>query len=719
MGELNLCYGCMGPKNSDGICSQCGFDENAELIPNALALGTMLHDRYMVGKVLEHNGEGMTYLAYDTTIGCKVLIREYLPVQLCNRVEDSTLVNVNGKHLAQYKSLMAEYTELNKALARQRSLVHLNPALDLFAENNTTYAVYEFLEGRNLLAYLKENAGELSWREVAGMFPPLFTTMGILHNSGVLHRGISPETIYVTDKGDIKLNGFCISAVRTNDTELEAELFDGYAAPEQYFANRQQGSWTDVYGICAVLYRILTGCRPTAANARLSHDNLISPHDLNGRIPQVVSDAIMKGLALDANQRVRTITDLVTMLFETGDNLEKTTVVPVQQHINATTTFRTVPTAQSGSTTVMNKPIVSNGGNRPQRSGNKQQPHSKNGTAANKSSSKKQSAPPIDQKKQKQQELFEQLRGPLVIIILLLLILILIIVAIQAMTHDNQPESSLSQTMPVTNNVVQTPPDESSSTFYNDGFVPYLVGMNFQIKKDALAGWLELEPIYEYNDEFTKDTIFEQEYPENTGFQSGSTVMQVKVSLGSAIKSLPDFRGMTRQAYLAKLKDMGFVEAKEDNSAPTNKNQKTTKPAATTTTSTETTGGVDQKVLYRSKVDYNYTNGYVCAVEPEIGTEIDVQKSYTIIVYYAENPDPIYKVTKPKTTTTGVGGTKTPTTKTTVVGTKPSGGGEDGTKVPNTQAPTTKPPAPETQAPPPPQQTQAPPPHDPGTEEHE
>ena len=233
------------------------------------------------------------------------------------RVKGKPTISVNYNNLAQYKALMAEYTELNKSLAKMRSLSsHLTPTLDLFAENNTTYAVYEYIEGVKLVDYLKENAGELSWSEVSAMFPPLFTTLSLVHNAGVLHRGISPETIYVTDKGELKLTDFCISGVRTINTELKTEIFPGYAAPEQYSAASRQGTWTDVYGICAVLYRILTGSKPDPANIRLEGDNLYTPQELNPNIPKHVSDVIMDGMNILGEDRIPTITELVTRLFD-------------------------------------------------------------------------------------------------------------------------------------------------------------------------------------------------------------------------------------------------------------------------------------------------------------------------------------------------------------------------------------------------------------------
>ena len=317
MVERKLCMGCMENKGSAKVCPNCGYVENTPSLPSYIIPGTVLHERYLVGKLLSSNGQGATYIAYDTAVSCKVLLNEYMPDGLCVRVKGKPTISVNYNNLAQYKALMAEYTELNKSLAKMRSLSsHLSPTLDLFAENNSTYAVYEYIDGVRLVDYLKENAGELSWSEVSAMFPPLFTTLSLVHNAGVLHRGISPDTIYVTDKGELKLTDFCISAVRTANTELKNEIFSGYAAPEQYSAASRQGTWTDVYGICAVLYRILTGSKPDSANVRLEKDNLYTPQELNSNIPKHVSDVIMKGMSLSGDDRIQTITELVTALFD-------------------------------------------------------------------------------------------------------------------------------------------------------------------------------------------------------------------------------------------------------------------------------------------------------------------------------------------------------------------------------------------------------------------
>ncbi len=693
MRELNLCYGCMEPLE-DGVtvCPHCKYDQKTPCLANYLKPGTVLHERYLIGKALESNGEGVTYIAYDINTDCKVLVREYLPEQLCSRVPESTLVNVAYDHLAQYKALMAEYTELNKALARLRSLSHLNPALDLVSENNTTYAIYEYLEGRTLLQYLKENAGELSWNTVKRIFPPLFTSLSLLHNAGVLHRGLSPETIFVTEKGELKLTRFCISAVRTNDTELDAQLFDGYAAPEQYFADRQQGTWTDVYGICAVLYRILTGCRASDAISRQDYENLTPPAEVNPHIPEKVSDAIMKGMALDWNQRVHTITDLVTLLFEeSAEETQPAKPADPPRREEATTVF-TAPQPEP------QKPV--------QQKQSNVQPVRK--TSAAGSRARTQAAEP---------SVMERLRGPLLIAFLLLAIVVLVIFAFSKIFNTRKPDplSSGAEWSSEEDNVVPAQNTTTSTVHYNS-IMPNLVGMNFPIKQQEMAGWLELDPEYIYDENIKKDQIIWQELPEGAEFLSGSTV-KVRVSRGSSKIEIPSFSGYTLETYLAELEELGFVPAHEVvvTTAPRNtwRRQQTTETTTTTAVSTYTAqNGSPQSVIYQGTVNWNFANGNVCSVSPDPGTKIDVLKGYEIVIYYANNPTQ----TSARWTTTSTSGTTGSTTTTAKAATTTSAAATTKDEPASTSAPdvtTAAPPPASTE--PPPVSTEAPPPPPPVT----
>ena len=325
--ELKFCMGCMEPVDpQDEVCPLCGYPSDAVSPPSYLPPRTILGSRYIVGRLLRCNGESAEYIGYDMGTSSKVTIREYMPDTLCSRTKDSPVMSVKADCVAQYKAFRAEFVELNKALAKMRTLSHINPPVDMFGENNTGYVIFRYIEGTNLGKYLKERSGVLSWEEVKDIFPPILTTLSLVHNVGVIHRGVSPDNIIVdTKSGSMKLIGFCIGDVRTIGTKLASEIYDGFAAPEQYSSSDRQGTWTDVYGISALLYRCLTGRIPTAAPARMDHDDLPAPRELDQSIPANVSKVIMDGMALSGEDRIQTVTSFVTELFEEPDSAKRST----------------------------------------------------------------------------------------------------------------------------------------------------------------------------------------------------------------------------------------------------------------------------------------------------------------------------------------------------------------------------------------------------------
>lgn len=548
MGERKYCYRCMEKYDSLlHVCPNCGYDENTPHNPMYIIPGTVLHDRYLIGILLDYNGEGATYVGHDISTGCRVMLREYMPVNLCTRVKGKAIISVNYNNLAKYKAFMAEYTELNKSLARLRNDSNINPVLDMFAENNTTYTVFEYIEGVKILDYLKDNAGELNWEQVSKIFPPLFTTIGRLHNAGIIHRAISPDTVYITDKGELRLSGFCVSAVRTANAGLEYELFKGYAAPEQYSASSssRQGSWTDVYGICALLYRALTGCMPVDSVSRLKHDDLCEPCMLNANIPQHVSRVIMEGMNLSGRDRIQTITELVTRLFEQPAVIKNIASVP---------------------------PVDNYGNNYREQNdyGYPQQPNI-------------QPYPPADypppqnygyndphgyyddreeeRYKYEKVNTVDRIKVPVIIGILLLAILMIIIgVIISILREPNSGTRSSSEASSETNNVVSGTADTTEETEPKDTEVPDLVGKFYTPTKEKWKEFLTLDPTYEYNDEHDNDMIIEQSIEKGEMVSKGS-VIRVTVSKGKESAIIPDFSGQTVEQYKLRLEQAGFTEA--------------------------------------------------------------------------------------------------------------------------------------------------------------
>lgn len=312
--ETTLCMGCMNDKTYDGPCRLCGYSDKDPYIPTYLAPKTLLGGRYIVGRLLSYNGESATYMGFDTSAGEKVTIREFMPDTLCTRKKNETNVSVNPADSPLYKTYMSEFEDLHRTLMKLSGVAHIQAVLDVFAENNTCYAVFEFINGITLKTFLANSNGGLSWDQVRELFPPLFTALSMAHRAGIIHRGLSPMTIFVTDKMELKLTGFCITAARTTNTEIACEIFNGYAAPEQYTNDEMNGTWTDVYGIAAVLYRVLTGTVP-ASSASGAFGDMPEPMLVNRNVPANVSKVIMHGMAQAPDRRIRDIGDFVSRLF--------------------------------------------------------------------------------------------------------------------------------------------------------------------------------------------------------------------------------------------------------------------------------------------------------------------------------------------------------------------------------------------------------------------
>lgn len=528
----NLCLGCMENSVVDGVCTKCGYTKNAPYLPSYLAPGMILNERYVVGKLISYNGESATYLALDNVLGRKVWLKEYMPDTLCKRVKGSSIISVNQNNLAQYKTFMSEFTELNKTLAKMRTLSHINPALELFAENNTTYVVFECLEGMSLKQYLSENAGELSWDEIKTLFPAIFTTLSLVHNAGVIHRGISPDTIWHTSKGELKLIGFSITAERTANTELASELYAGYAAPEQYSSSNWQGTWTDVYAICAVLYRMLTGCMPIEAISRIGNDNLSEPAQMNKSVPPNVSKVIMNGLKLSGDMRIQTITELVTKLFEQPDYLE--------QGMSRTATIA-IPKQGGGSNYAPAHPLEQRKSEKTSKSKN---------------------------------DKVKKLRVVTTVFVVTIVVLLIVIwVAwpwLSVGTGNNVsgvPQESETSTESVLEtstgpmNITTTTVTESSGGTYQ---VVDFVGKNFELVQTSQAykDWLVFAPKFEFNDSYPYGQIFEQNIAAGE-FVSANTSIELKVSNGPKLVAVPDYLGKDEKAYFSELDALNIKYTRE------------------------------------------------------------------------------------------------------------------------------------------------------------
>ena len=301
-----LCPGCMNDNGDETVCSICGWDSNAQNEKYALPVRFWLSDRYMLGKVISTGGEGITYLGFDNGNNCIVNIKEYFPSGVAVRNPDKTVSIADNKEYA-FNGGLLDFMELNKKLS-----LHALPAVaavkDTFEENGTAYAVTEAVSGVSLKTFLEKNNGSLKWEQARALFLPLIDTVMGLNDIGIIHGAISPETVYVCRDGKLRLTGININETRTSKGELSAGVYNGYAAPEQYgLIESNMGSYTDVYGLSATLFRVLIGTVPPDARDRMNGDNLSIPSRFADELPRQVLVSIANGLQLNLENRTDSV----------------------------------------------------------------------------------------------------------------------------------------------------------------------------------------------------------------------------------------------------------------------------------------------------------------------------------------------------------------------------------------------------------------------------
>ena len=319
--------GCMKElREGATFCPYCGFELGKCNTDRVLQPGTVLNEKYLIGKVIGDGGFGITYVAYDTVLEARVAIKEYFPTELVSRSTSTgiqTSVSVlTGSAEDQYKKGMSRFIQEAENLAKFNHLPGIVSVRDFFYANNTAYMVMEYIDGITLKEYLVQHRKKLPYQTVLGMMKPVMDSLQTVHEAGIIHRDISPDNIMVVNSSStapqLKLIDFGAARfVGSNDEKsLTVILKHGYAPPEQYQTNGKQGSWTDVYALAATMYQMITGIVPQEATDRLLSGDRMKPLAVQEEgVSKNVSDAITRGLETDIKNRTKSVRELENELY--------------------------------------------------------------------------------------------------------------------------------------------------------------------------------------------------------------------------------------------------------------------------------------------------------------------------------------------------------------------------------------------------------------------
>ena len=285
---------------------------------NCLRKGTRLIGRYTIERVLGQGGFGITYLGIDELHEKKVAIKEFFPQGIVTRnieYEDAVTVTFVGEK-DNYNKGKEKFLKEARIMARFSKDEGIVKAQDFFEINNTAYIVMEYLEGITLKQYLRENE-RIEPEELLELFVPLIESLDEIHSQGLIHRDISPDNIMVLLGGKIKLMDFGAARDYTDfgEKSLSLILKPGYAPPEQYQTHGVQGPWTDIYALCATMYKCLTGENPPDAIERVMDDNLKEISEFGIPVSKQMEETIIKGMSISARNRYQNIEEFCEDLY--------------------------------------------------------------------------------------------------------------------------------------------------------------------------------------------------------------------------------------------------------------------------------------------------------------------------------------------------------------------------------------------------------------------
>lgn len=316
-----VCSRCLRVVTRGQICGNCGFSEaDYRPKPHQLPPEALLKQRYLVASVLGEGGFGITYAGWDLTLDKPVAIKEYFPAGLAGRDASKTFSAQpqEGPGKSWFYAGRERFLREARMLAMLSGVRGIVPVRDFFEENDTAYIVMDFIHGESLRQRADRSGGKIAPTELLPLLRPVFDALILVHQSGILHRDISPENILVDRTGTAWLIDFGAAEELLPSDDLHSHaviLRKGYTPLEQYDSHGQQGPWSDLYALAATIYDLLCAQTPPEAILRVEKDLLLPPRKRGVSVTRAQQRALLSALSPQVSDRQTSIDQFRSELY--------------------------------------------------------------------------------------------------------------------------------------------------------------------------------------------------------------------------------------------------------------------------------------------------------------------------------------------------------------------------------------------------------------------
>lgn len=271
------------------------------------ALGQQLDGgKYVLQDFLGGGGFGNTYRALSPRTGKLFAIK-----------------TLNQKQQSQPDFTQRQTKFINEALRLARcSHPNIVEVYEMVEADGLYGMVMEYISGQTLAEYVEDN-GALSEATALSIIKQAGDALTFIHERGFLHRDVKPDNIILRQDTQVPVLidfGLAREVTVGKLQSMTNQLTECYAPIEQYERRGEFGASTDVYALAATLYTVLTNKLPLPAKFRADGDiPLVEPKRYNSNISSRVNDAIIKGMALQPQDRPQSVQAWLELLIPSSD----------------------------------------------------------------------------------------------------------------------------------------------------------------------------------------------------------------------------------------------------------------------------------------------------------------------------------------------------------------------------------------------------------------